>query len=176
MTEDNLGKFWKEQGEWSQATFGPDAVRGPLGPLTHLAREVLTELLGVPRTIVDWVLDKAELGAVRVGTLVPKAGSPELLEELIDAQFLLIDASRRAGFTYEQYVEILFAKLAKNKARKWPAFDPNKVNEAVEHDRSAEPPIDPKTGLRHFGDGRDTGQIEEMIEDLYDAPPNEEKT
>ena len=30
-----MQKFWNEHAEWSQATFGTDAVRGPLGALRH---------------------------------------------------------------------------------------------------------------------------------------------
>ena len=33
-------EFARLQAEWSQATFGTDAERGPIGPLKHLAKEV----------------------------------------------------------------------------------------------------------------------------------------
>ena len=101
--------FWLEQAKWSREVFGPDHVRGPVGPLKHLAKEV-EECLRDPND----------------------------LEEYADLLFLLCDATRRAGFCPEELFTAAFAKLEKNKAREWPAFDPSKVNEAVEHDRSKE--------------------------------------
>lgn len=120
-----LREFWNEQSKWSQEVFGPDNVRGPLGPTKHLAREVLTEILGILRTDVDYILDKN--GAVCYD-----------LGEFVDCMFLVVDACRRAGFTCEQFTKGLFEKLAENKAREWPKFNPNNVNEAVEHIRTAE--------------------------------------
>lgn len=53
LSTNYLQLFWTEQAAWSQATFGADDVRGPDGPAKHLAREVLTEILGIDREDVD---------------------------------------------------------------------------------------------------------------------------
>ena len=98
-----LTRFWDMLSEWSQATFGTDAERGPVGPLKHLAKEVQECL-----------------------------ADPSDLEEYADCLFLVFDATRRAGFTFDQLVEAVFAKLAKNKRREWPRPT---SDEPVEHVR-----------------------------------------
>ncbi len=102
---DDLSIFWDQQAEWSQATFGTDAERGPTGPLKHLAKEV------------QECLDK-----------------PDDIEEFADLLFLVFDATRRAGFTYDGLVQAAFVKLAKNKQRKWGKAS---SDEPVEHVRNA---------------------------------------
>ena len=100
----DLRAFHAAQAEWSQATFGTDAERGPLGPLKHLEKEA-REAQKDPKDIMEFV----------------------------DCLFLTFDASRRAGFTYEQLLVAAWKKLEMNKARTWPKGKPD---EAVEHDRS----------------------------------------
>ena len=100
--------FWGAQAEWSEATFGTIAERGPIGPLKHLKKEV------------DETLAK-----------------PHDLEEYADMLFLLVDATRRAGFTYDQWVEKAFEKLEKNKKRTW--AKPTASDEPVEHIREETP-------------------------------------
>jgi hypothetical protein len=85
-----LSGFWKAHSAWSQATFGSDSERGPIGPLKHLAKEA-----------------------------VEAQEKPDDLEEYADCLFLTFDATRRAGFTLEQLTEACFKKLEKNKKRKW---------------------------------------------------------
>jgi predicted house-cleaning noncanonical NTP pyrophosphatase (MazG superfamily) len=82
--------FWRHLSDWSQATFGSDSDRGPVGPLKHLAKEVQECL-----------------------------EDPTDLEEFVDLQFLVFDAARRAGFTLPQLVQALWKKLDKNRQRKW---------------------------------------------------------
>ena len=123
-----LKTFWRAQGEWSQATFGPDTLRGPTGPLKHLVREVLTELLGVDRRHVDAILPYAS------HTTAPDADP----EEYADLLFLVVDAARRRGITYEQFMRVVWTKLEKNVRREWPPFDPNNTTDAVEHVRGGE--------------------------------------
>lgn len=98
-------RFWSEQGEWSQATFGTDAERGPIGPLKHLAKEVAEALA-----------DTSDR------------------EEYVDCFFLAIDAARRSGLfaSPNHFLVAAFAKLKKNKQRKWGANTPDG---AVEHIR-----------------------------------------
>lgn len=86
-----LSEFWEELSVWSQNTFGSDEVRGPQGPLKHLAKEVEETLK-----------------------------APDDLEEYADLLFLVFDSTRRAGFTYHQLRKAVTAKLEKNRARKWP--------------------------------------------------------
>jgi hypothetical protein len=83
----------KDQAEWSQATFGTDAERGPMGALKHLEKEAYE--CQTAETLSD------------------------LREELADCFLLLIDASRRATVTPAQLVAAAQAKMVKNRARKW---------------------------------------------------------
>lgn len=100
----SLAEFWDAHAEWSQATFGTDAERGPAGPLKHLIKEANEAL-----------------------------AHPTDLEEYADCLFLVFDAARRAGFTFEQLREAVCVKLKVNKARTWPKPT---SNEPVEHVRA----------------------------------------
>ena len=106
---DLLKAFWKEQAEWSRATFGDDQVRGPRGPLLHLQKEVYE------------ALDAFEHGRTE-----------DFHEELVDCLFLVFDSSRRAGLTYEMLAGKAFQKIEKNKKRKW---NPPTSDVPVEHIR-----------------------------------------
>jgi len=86
----DLKAFWDAQAAWSQAVFGSDAVRGPIGPLKHLAKEA-----------------------------VEAQANPADLMEYVDCLFLTFDATRRAGLTYEQLLAGAWEKLEVNKARTW---------------------------------------------------------
>lgn len=81
----------REHAEWSQATFGSDAKRGPIGPLRHLAKE-------------------AQEAAEKPGDIV----------EYADCLLLVLDASRRAGFKPMELLRATYAKLQVNKRRQWP--------------------------------------------------------
>jgi hypothetical protein len=100
----DLAHFWDALSKWSQATFLTDAQRGPIGPLKHLAKEV--------------------------GEVIQE---PSDLEEYVDCLFLVFDACRRAGFTYADLERGVWAKLEKNKLRKWPPCKPDGISE---HDHS----------------------------------------
>lgn len=104
----NIQEFWKQQAEWSQSVFGKDSERGPIGALKHLAKEA-----------------------------VEAQEKPSDLMEFVDCLFLTFDATRRAGFTFDQLLAGAWEKLEINKVRKWskPTSD-----EPVEHDRSGEMP------------------------------------
>lgn len=122
VSEPTMADFHAQQAEWSQATFGPDSERGPLGPMKHLAREVLTEMLGIPRDEVTALLRRAEGGD----------GLKDVIEHA-DLQFLVFDAARRAGFTFKDLLEACFKKLAINKSREW---GPRSADQPVEHVRN----------------------------------------
>lgn len=83
--------LWRDHAEWSQATFGADSVRGPTGPLKHLAREVQEAL-----------------------------ADPTDREEYADLLLLLMDSSRRAGLSLMELLKEGAKKLDRNKTRTWP--------------------------------------------------------
>lgn len=82
--------FVAQQAEWSQATFGTDLERGPIGPLKHLAKEVQEALANI---------------------------NDEM--EYVDCFFLTLDAARRKGMTAKRLLDLSFKKLEINKKRKW---------------------------------------------------------
>lgn len=96
-------KFWDEQGVWSQATFGTDQERGPLGALKHLekeAKEAQSEIVSKTEYCQEYY----------------KEG---LKTEIADCLFLTLDAARRSGMTLDDLLDTAFAKLEINKSRKW---------------------------------------------------------
>ena len=105
--------FWKAQEDWSEKTFGTSSVRGPLGPLKHLKKEIETELIpNIEKGIHD-------------------------PEEYCDLLFLIFDAARRSGMSYMDLIIGAFKKLSKNKARTWPDWRTlTDHTNPVEHDRS----------------------------------------
>lgn len=123
-----------DQAEWSQKTFGPDDVKGPLGALRHLEKETV----------------EAQAEAVKVANLEPRWSFDKLQTELADCLILLLDANRRAGFTPLSLVKAAQAKMTVNKARQWPAYDPGRGDVPVEHVREG-------AGLPHPGDDREEG-------------------
>lgn len=114
-----LEEFWHVHGDWSRRAFGPDGplARGPRGPLKHLVKEIVREILPATADGSIWL----EPGA--------------FLEEFVDLVLLVFDATRRAGFTVEQVVAGCCQKLKKNMARSWPPV--GNLNEPVEHFRTA---------------------------------------
>lgn len=103
--------FWAAQSEWSQATFGLDGERGPVGALKHLEKEAKE------------AYDESDPVKQKM--------------EIVDCLFLSFDAARRSGMTPLALRRLAFEKLAINKARKWgkPTSD-----EPVEHVRDEESP------------------------------------
>lgn len=77
--------------EWSRATFGADNVRGPVGPLKHLRKEI-DEILANPSDPMEYA----------------------------DAFLLLLDAARRADIGSAELLRAAARKLEINKAREWP--------------------------------------------------------
>lgn len=80
-----------ELSEWSQATFGTDAERGPLGALKHLEKEA-REAQADPTDVAEYA----------------------------DCLILTLDAARRAGFKPLELFRAAYQKLQVNKARTWP--------------------------------------------------------
>lgn len=77
--------FWNAQADWSQATFGSDQERGPIGPLKHLEKEAV-------EAYTETDADKQR-------------------QEIIDCQFLTFDAARRSGMTIQELFARAFDKL-----------------------------------------------------------------
>jgi hypothetical protein len=92
---------------FSDKAFGPPAYRGPKGPLLHLAKEV-TEAMADPCDI----------------------------NEYADCLLLILDASRRAGFSAMQVMEAADRKITVNEGRTWPDWKDQPGDVALEHDRT----------------------------------------
>ena len=124
----SLETFWRVRWCWSQKTFGPRHVRGPLGPARHLLKEVKEELLP---------LLESELESIGADDAVRRYAEwrAAVLEELVDCEFLVGDAVNRMGFSLAEFRMALTAKLVKNRARAWPTTSPT---EPVEHVRDGE--------------------------------------
>lgn len=86
-----LSSLAKDQSEWSQATFGTDAERGPLGALRHLEKEALET-----------------------------QAAPNDIGEYADCFLLILDAARRAGISPLQLIEAAQRKMVINRQRTWP--------------------------------------------------------
>lgn len=81
----------REQSEWSQATFGSDKERGPIGALKHLEKEAREA-----------------------------QASPTDPMEYADCFLLILDAARRAGIKPMELMRHAQRKMEINKARTWP--------------------------------------------------------
>jgi NTP pyrophosphatase (non-canonical NTP hydrolase) len=103
----SLSDLIKDQGAWSQATFGTDSERGPIGALKHLGKETIEAQLA-------W-------------TMVEIC---EFKEEMADCLILLLDASRRGGISFQELVDEAAKKMTINKERQWPKPT---SDEPVEH-------------------------------------------
>jgi hypothetical protein len=104
-----LGEFASQQQQWSEKTFGPNDVRGAKGPLMHLELEVQEAIKAI--------------------------GTPELLEELADCLFLIVDATWRSGYWTSDLLSAAMAKLDKNKSREWGDWKQKDPNAPIEHKR-----------------------------------------
>lgn len=96
-----------DQSEWSQATFGTDAERGPVGALRHLAKEAV-------EAVEAWEAVRAAVGDHDPDGL---AAAEKFNEELADCLLLLLDASRRGGLTPLDVVHAAQAKMKVNRTR-----------------------------------------------------------
>lgn len=83
-----------DQSKWSQETFGTDSIKGPIGALKHLKKEV------------DECLQ-----------------DPSDIKEYVDCLLLILDASRRAGFPIIDLLNAAENKMIENKQRVWPKTD-----------------------------------------------------
>lgn len=94
--------LYDEIGLWSQATFGTDQERGPIGSLKHLSKEALEA-----------------------------AADPGDVNEYADCLILILDASRRAGISARALVDAGHAKMKVNRSRVYPRPGKDEVSEHV---------------------------------------------
>lgn len=105
---EKLATLLKEHFEWSTKTFG--AERSPIAAIKHLRKEV------------DELLEAALSGEAY-----------SLREEMADVFLLLLDATYRSGYTFDQLVDDAQIKLDINKRRVWAV--PEDPEEPAEHVR-----------------------------------------
>lgn len=84
----SLQNLISQQAKWSQATFGSDRQKGPIGCLKHLEKEA-----------------------------VEAQKTPYDASEYADCLLLLLDASRRAGFSIDDLLGAAHRKQATNALR-----------------------------------------------------------
>lgn len=82
---------WETLSEWSQATFGLDSQRGPIGPLKHLAKEAMEAI-----------------------------AKPSDRSEYADCLILVFDAARRSGMSLLDLLIEVNKKIEINRQREWP--------------------------------------------------------
>jgi len=127
---EKLTDLHNDQKAFSEATFGADTARGPIGAFRHLAKEAAE------------AADRLAADDHVPGT----PASPEALTEMADCFLLLLDGLRRAGHKFGALVDAARAKLEVNKTRTWPA--PTDATTPIEHVRAVEPaaPAAPAAG------------------------------
>jgi hypothetical protein len=116
--------LWRDVGAWSNATFGDETERGPVGPLKHLVVEVLHELLGIDKVYVEHFLANWKRTVNR-----PQNGRD--LGELADVLILLMDATRRAGYGPDDLLAAVESKHAVNVTRTYPKPTGDEISEHV---------------------------------------------
>ena len=100
---DKMCDLWRDLSKWSDATFGPPSVRGPRGPLLHLAKEA------------------------------NEAADNPSQEEFADCLLCLLDSIRRSNRSLESVVDAALLKMEVNKLRSWPAIAEQDHDDAIEH-------------------------------------------
>lgn len=123
---DKLTDLVVDHAKWSQATFGLDSERGPIGPLKHLEKEAKEAY----EAYSQWI------GFI-CGTEYEDKAKEKYETELADCFLLLLDAMRRSGVKFGKLIELATVKLQVCKARHYPRPEAGN-NDAVEHDRILE--------------------------------------
>lgn len=122
----SLSDLITEQAIWSQTTFGEDRLRGPIGPLKHLAKEA-------NEAIESWNNVQAADNIVDLELL--RMCVANYKEELADCFLLLLDAMRRSRLlSFFELVKCAYDKLQINKKRDWPKDI--SLTEPIEHKRN----------------------------------------
>lgn len=124
-TEGLSKRFWNALSDWSQATFGSDETRGPLGPLKHLRKEA-------DEAIEQYMHIQSEDNDEADPELKAQALN-QFKTELVDCQFLIFDSARRHGMSHKDLFKAAMAKLEVNKKRSWPKPSEETKYDPVEH-------------------------------------------
>lgn len=103
-----LKRISEQQRTWSEETFGPREVRGPIGALKHMQKELANELL---------------------------QGQDRDPKEYADLLLLWLDAIHRAGLTLTKVLAVTELKLEENQLRTWPDWRQADPLAPVEHIR-----------------------------------------
>ena len=101
-------QLFSKLGRWSEATFGDNTVKGPIGPLKHLIKEA-GEAIEVPKDIFEYA----------------------------DCQILVWDAARRAGFSHEQLMTAVDLKADILATRVYPRTADGEVSEHIKEPNNA---------------------------------------
>lgn len=105
----DFAAFVDDKSAWSLRTFGPGVRVAAL--IDHIKKELI-EIERDPSDVSEWV----------------------------DVIILAMDGAwRSAGVDGAALAEALVAKMATNKARRWPDWRTAPRDKAIEHDRSGEP-------------------------------------
>lgn len=123
IVHDSFRQIYDDVISWSQKTFGPTSSRGPVGPLKHLAKEILVELLGYNPVSFNEFISQ------------PRAVTdPCDISEFADLAILLCDAVSRAGHSYGNLCKAGMEKMTVNKARTYPKPKGDDISEHVRGD------------------------------------------
>jgi hypothetical protein len=108
----DLIKWLERQREFSTAAFGPGDRT--LGIIAHIQKE---------------------LKEVKNST-----SREERLGEWVDVVILALDAMWRLGYDPGEIATAIHLKQLKNMKRRWPDWRTKSLDEAIEHDRTVDPP------------------------------------
>lgn len=125
-------RFWDEQADFSELTFGSSKDRGPLGALKHLEKEA-KEAQAELEMIEIFTKRMQEVNDLDPRVAESLTSKKHLHEEIVDCLFLTYDAARRSGMTFDDLYEGAFRKLEKNRKRKWQV--PTSPDQPIEHVR-----------------------------------------
>ena len=113
----DLVKWLERQRSFSSHTFGPgDRSKGII---SHVRQELVE--------IEDATSHAEQLG------------------EWVDVVILSLDAMWRLGYSAEEIAAAIHLKQLKNMKRRWPDWRTKSLDEAIEHDRTADPPDGPQS-------------------------------
>jgi hypothetical protein len=95
---------------------------------------------------------------------------PSDLHEWVDVVILALDGAWRAGWEPQQIIDAIKAKQARNEARTWPDWRTMSADQAIEHDRSGEPPRYGGPSAVHLPDCLDMMNVEHQAPDCRTRP------
>lgn len=114
---------------WSAEKIGPGAERGPVGPLKHMAVEILAELLPDESSILE-VLQRTFVKREKLKK-EGKVQDPTNITEQADLAILLCDIAWRSGHTDQDLTDAGGDKMVVNKARYYPPMTGDGICEHV---------------------------------------------